>query len=113
MTEQLPFPEFDHALSEAEKLRGEQLAEGHLNSWKAYADAWVANRVGEVFTAEDIQMAIGQPTDIDGRPSNNGVGGYMAGLRAKQVIVKVGWTVSTRVTNHGSDLRLWKIVRKP
>ena len=100
---------FDAQLSEAEKVRGEELAVKHLDSWKVMADRWVAERTGSEFTSEDIQMAIGQPTDADGRPNNAGVGGYMAGLAKRGVIEKVGWTKSIRVSNHGSDLRLWRI----
>ena len=104
---------FDPPLSEAEKVRGETLAESHLSSWRERADEWVGERVGCDFTSEDMQRDIGQPTDKDDRPTNNGVGGYIAGLARRGIIVKVGWTRSERVTNHCSDLRVWRIVKAP
>ena len=104
---------FDQPLSEAEKVRGETLAESHLVDWKTMADGWVHRHIGCEFTSEDVQKDIGQPTDADGRPNNAGVGGYIAGLARRGVIRKIGWTKSARVTNHGSDLRLWVVVKAP
>jgi hypothetical protein len=104
---------FDRRLSEAEKVRGETLAESHLVDWKTEADFWVRHHLGHEITAEDIEMDIGQPTDTDGRPNNHGVGGYIAGLAKRGVLEKVGWTKSTRVSNHASDLRLWRVVNLP
>ena len=104
---------FDADLADAEKVRGELLAESHLVSWRDRADEWVRRHVGCEFTSEDIQRDIGQPTAADGRPTNNGVGGYIAGLARRGIAVKVGWTKSERVTNHGSDLRIWRVMKEP
>lgn len=104
---------FDRTMAKAEAERGEALAVSALVTWHDRADAWVGPRVGQVVTADDLVADVGLPTREDGTPSNNGIGGYFAGLRSRGVIRMVGTGTSARVTSHGRILREWLVLRSP
>lgn len=101
---------FDQRMSEAEKQRGTKLAADALETWKRQAELWVWENPGMEFTADDLVAACGLPTYEDGRPNNNGVGGFISGLAKSKAIRPVGYTRSDRVTNHARVLRIWQVV---
>ena len=101
----------DRGMSESEKERGTTLAEDALETWVWKADDWLSYlEPGSTFTADSLVENIGLPTFEDGRPNNNGVGGYIAGLVRRKRIAAAGYTTSDRVTNHGRVLRIWRIL---
>ena len=100
----------DQDMSKAEKERGTSLATEALSNWKAKAEEWLSYlEPGDTFTADSLVGGIGLPTYEDGRPNNNGVGGFIAGLNKKKIIEPVGYTTSDRVTNHARVLRIWRV----
>jgi len=102
---------FDKDMSKAEKERGTTLAANALVEWKKKAWDWLDKLpVGSEFTADDLVSAVGLPTHEDGRPNNNGVGGFISGLAKVGAVRCVGYTNSDRVTNHARVLRIWRKV---
>ena len=100
----------DRGMAESERRRGEELAESHLQVWKDKATEWLSYlEPGDTFTADSLVENIGLPSYEDGRPNNNGVGGFIAGLARKRRILPAGYTTSERVTNHNRVLRIWRI----
>lgn len=104
-------PVFDHKKAMEARRAAQALAEAQLVQWKIDAAQWVTDQgIGAEFTADDLVDNVGLPSYTDGRPNNNGIGAFFSGLSRRGIITKVGWTTSSRVSNHGSDLRLWRVV---
>ncbi len=102
---------FDPAASEHDGRRGAKAAEYALMEWREKAEILIASLwKGYQFTADDLVKAVGLPTYEDGRPNNNGVGGFVQGLAKRGLVRHVGYTNSGRVSNHARVLRVWEVI---
>ena len=103
---------FDEDVSRAEGQRGMELANRHLKTWKEIAFQWVLKNRDREFTADDLVKELGLPTDEEGVWCNNGIGGLINQLyhHKPPLIWPSGYTTSTRVTNHGRVLRIWRVL---
>lgn len=76
-------------------------------AWWAEATRWLDRQpVGLTFTADDLTQAVGLP---DG--SSNQVGAIVRTWAVQDLIEPIGYTESTRLSNHGRVLRIWQVAR--
>lgn len=77
--------------------------------WRAMAEQWVTELPHDYpFTADDLVLEVGLPTELDPKLSNNMVGSIMRHWRHTGQIVKTGYTMSDRRSNHGRVLATWE-----
>lgn len=103
---------FDGDFSEEEGRRGMERAAAPLLNWRQRADQFINDHLFLEFTADDLVRVCGLPTQEDGRPTNNGIGGYLNGLARRFIIRKEGYVNSERVTNHARVLRVWRVIMR-
>ena len=107
---------FDNKLAKQAGERGMDRATNPYTQWYAEADEWIRYRMHVEFTADDLVEEIGLPIDLDGTLlSNNGIGAYFNHLarRNPPCLKQIGYEKSSRVSNHGRILRLWKVIGRP
>ena len=94
--------------------RGMALAMTHRTKWYDEADEWIRYHMHAVFTADDLIVAIGLPTDLDtSTTNNNGVGAYLGHLARRKVLRQAGYIQSERASNHNRILRRWIVISRP
>ena len=84
--------------------------------WYDEADEYIRYHMHRTFTADDLVAEIGLPMDLDPNAlSNNGVGAYLSHLahRNPPTLRLIGYQKSSRCSNRGRILRLWRIVGRP
>ena len=104
---------YDAPTAQAEGLAGRARAVVPLDTWREKADAWLKARIGLLVTADDLTRDIGLPTEEDGTPTNNGIGGYIGGLARRGVLRLDHFENSTRVSSHARVFRVWLVVKAP
>jgi len=94
---------------EQRKTRGQAHALDAQPDWTPAAIAWVRELPeGETFTTEDITAALGLPRVVPGAFRNGAVGGLIPALKARGLIVPVGYAKSKRKRSHAHLIRLWE-----
>ena len=104
---------YDAPTAQAEGLSGRARAVVPLDTWREKVDAWLKARIGLLVTADDLTRDIGLPTEEDGTPTNNGIGGYIGGLARRGVLRLDHFENSTRVSSHARVFRVWLVVKAP
>lgn len=96
---------------------GMERAMSRRTKWHDEADEWIRYHMHAVFTADDLIVAIGLPTDLDtSTTNNNGVGAYLGHLarrKNKPVLRGLGYAQSDRASSHGRVLRRWTVIGRP
>lgn len=76
--------------------------------WDFNVRAWVRGLPkGTDFTADDLVETFGTPAEV-GINANNAMGAVLNALARQGIIMEVGRRPSTRVTNHGRKIIVWR-----
>lgn len=101
---------FDAEAARAEADRGMSVARAGLMEWREKCEAWLTVAVvGEHFTADDLTLRFGLPTEEDGSPSNNGIGAMLNAWARSRRIRRVGYEKSRRMSSHSRVLAVWEV----
>jgi hypothetical protein len=78
--------------------------------WKLQAEAWLDEQLqGSLFTADDLQAAIGKP-EPDGQGRSGAAGAWLNTQSRRRRIEFTGrMSKSSRVEGHGNMQRLWRV----